>query len=150
MNASVTPAKPSALLAMHARFEAAWDEYSIVDEAKTALGQKSDLGLILGYATGLRENNHESELLRHAVLHQVPSTDEELTVLAFHAWGLFDYDQNTQDDHRALGQALNSIFDYLVGEGRADEEGMGRQFATGAMLAQNRRRCRTGLLGQEA
>lgn len=135
---------------MHARYEAAWDEYNVIDDAKGKLGKDDDLRLTFGYETGLRENSTETDLLRHTILHQVPNTDEELAVLAFHAWGIFDYDQNTEEDRTALAQGLSSIFDYLVGESRADMEKMGHQFASGAMLAFHRRRHRTGLVGEEA
>lgn len=146
----------SAILAMHARFEAASIEYNRVDEAQPR--KPADYGnenadtfrVYFRCEDGMRENAEESELLRHAILYQVPTTDKELSLLAFHAWGLFDYDQNTDSDRRALGQALNSIFDYLVSEGRADMEEMGRQFTNGAMIAFHRRRYRTGFVGEEA
>ena len=142
-----TPASaqlPSVIHAMHSRYEAAWDEYNRADSAKLALTGDERLRAQFQLDDGMRENATESELLRLSILHQVPTDDAELSVLAFHAWGLFDYDQNTEEDRSALGQALNSIFDYLVSEGRVDMEKMGKQFTTGVRLAHDRVRFRTG------
>ena len=150
MNASTIPAVSSALLAMHARYEAAWNEYNRIDAARTALHNAPDRSLFFGYESGLCDNNRETDLLRHAVLYQVPSTDEELAVLAFHAWGVFDHDQSTEEDNLALEQALVSIFDYLVGENRGDLEKLGPQFSAGAQITVRRRRYRTGLVGEGA
>lgn len=146
MSATITPAAPSVILAMHARYEAAWSEYNRIDAAKTAARNDPDSSRSFSYARGLCDNNLETDLLRHAVLFQVPSSDEELAVLAFHAWGVFDHDQSTEEDNLALEQALVSIFDYLVGEGRGGIKKLGPQFNAGAQIVFHRRRYRTGLI----
>lgn len=98
----------------------------------------------------MQDNSDETDLIRRLLLWQVPTTDEEATVLAFHLWGLFDqHTELDRDERKALEIGRTNLFDYLVSEGRADMEKMGQQFATGAMLAWNRRRYRTGLFPED-
>ncbi|HVL77879.1 MAG TPA: hypothetical protein VM346_01175 [Sphingomicrobium sp.] len=143
-------AKTSLILALHARYEAAWDEYNRLDNAKLALDEsvEEERRLSFRYDDAMRRNQEEVDALRVAILLQVPSTDEELSILAFHMWSLYDSDSETASgiEKRALEEGLNSTFDYLVGEGRCEMDRLGRQFANGASLAFDRRRFRTGQL----
>jgi len=138
---------------MHARYETAWEEYNRIDAAQPSQPKDStdpDWNPYYRAKRGMQDNNEETTLLRQAILHQVPDTDEELTVLSFHAWGLFDeVTELTDVEKRALEQGLNNIFDYLVSEGQADMQRTGKQFSSGAMLAFHRRRYRTGLTAED-
>jgi hypothetical protein len=147
-------ANRSLIFALHARYEKAWDEYNTADRASTAARGAKDVAsdrLRDRCERGMQENIRESETLQLAICHQVPTTDAELTVLAHHAWLLFaDEAQMVERDREALEQALTSMFDYLVSEGRVELDAIGHQFRNNAMLA-NRRRCaRTGLVDELA
>lgn len=150
--AAASPIKASLIMSLHARYEAAYEEYNHIEETRPKAPGNSGDPSWYAYARadrGLEENFRETSLLRQMICYQVPSTDEELTVLAFHVWSLFDTPEMLDEERRALDQGLNSMFDYLVCEGRADMGKAGSQFATGAMLAWHRRRYRTGLTAED-
>jgi hypothetical protein len=138
----------SIILDLHARYEAAWAEFNVAEAAQPAKpknGDSPDFKLYFRLEDGMHRNSRETDALRLAILYQVPATDEEATVLAFHCWGLFDPASSpTKDETHAIEEGLNSIFDYLVSEGRADMDKMGAQFTHGALIAFDRRRYRTG------
>lgn len=143
----------SLILAMHARYEAAWRAYNLTDAAQPSKPKDGrDPNWIHYYRceAGMAHNSAETELIRLAICYQVPGTDEELTALAFHVSGLADDDYNLTDDERsALAQGLSTMLDYLVREGRADMEKLGGQFSAAAMLAFHRCRYRTGVTAED-
>ena len=143
---AATMAGPSVILALHTRYEAAWLEYSNLEQAHTQLrnlsGDTHAHGLNI--EAGMRDNFAESEAIRYALLRQVPNDWREAAVLQFHVWGIYDSDQNTAEDHAALTVALDHLFDFMCGEG--DYGDMGRQFAFGEQFARDRRRLRTGMV----
>jgi len=145
----------SLILALAARYEQAWDEYNHIDrkQPRKPTGDAvngPDWHPYYRSQRGMADNFEETQLLRETICYQVPDTDEELTVLAHHAWIMFD-DQSkmTKREIRALQQALNSIFDYLASNGRMDSVKAGDQFTTNAMLAFHRRRYRTGVTAED-
>ncbi len=146
--AGTQPPASSVILAMNLRYDAAWEEYNRAEEAQIALskGEPSAAVSQLHLDQGMRESSRESDLLRLTILHQVPETDDELSILLFHAWGLFDLDRNSEKERVALGQALTSTLHYVTSNGRVDLEKMGRQFTNGAMIADSRVCARTGLI----
>lgn len=138
--------RPSLILALHERFEQSFIEYNYVDRAKLKLTDDGEERL-LGYRfqEAMQVMTEEGINLQRTILFQVPTTDEELTVLAYHVWNMFDPDADDgqcREDRQAVGVGLDNLFDYLVGEGRADMQETGRMFTTGAMLAFERRRFR--------
>jgi len=140
----------SLMMALHARYEAAWVEYNHIDseQGKRPSDGAADPNWHNYFSSqgGMEENAEESEMIRLLICYQMPNTDEELTVLAFHVWGLVGMGAEiTKRERRALEQGSNSMFDYLVTEGRAAMDDLGKQFTAGAMLAWHRRRYRTGL-----
>ena len=143
--APANPDAPSLILAMHARYEEAWEEYNRVDRDQPK--QSDDPGKHHQAAQGMAENFRETLSLQRAILYQLPTTDEEATVLAHHAWVLFDeHSEISEGDKEALATALTTLFDWFVAEGRADDEKMGKQFTANAKIAFHRRRARTGKL----
>ena len=132
----------SFILALHARWEAAWEEYNRMDEAQPRKPERprEDLEswqLYHRLEEAMAANQSEVDLLRTTILYQIPADDAELTVLVYHAWGAFSVnpDNPQPEEAKAIEQALISIFDYRVSEGRADMEALGRQFTAAAMIA---------------
>ena len=156
MHTSIEPAvvasTPSLILGLHARYETAWDEHKRLDEGQPRKPEdprnnEEQLRRYYGCEEGMRNNEQETDLLRAAILWQIPTTDEEATVIAYHLWSLYDPQTTYSDgEKKALEVGLTNLFDYLVSEGRADMEAMGREFSTGALIAYKHRRYRTGLL----
>ncbi|MEO6248908.1 MAG: hypothetical protein ABIO85_10075 [Sphingomicrobium sp.] len=134
----------SIILAMHARYEAAWEEYNQIDEQAFALrGEAVGNKLaILHLQDAQKAVSDETDLLRMAILRQVPSTFQEATVMHFHLWTLFDAQQNTADEHAAMDVAHDNLFDFMCGEG--DNAALGVNFARGEKLARERRQRRSG------
>lgn len=134
----------SIILALHARYEAASTEHAAIEEAMSEKDYTGRSSLF----DALHASSEQCDLLSVALLHQVPTTDEEVTVLAGHTWNLsdrlFENSKLRGVERRALRHGINSIFDYLVSEGRADMERMGPRFTSDAMLAFHRRCLRTG------
>ena len=144
-DAPANPDAPSLILAMHARYEEAWEEYNRVDRDKPKLSDDATKHFLAGQ--GMAENFRETLSLQRAILHQLPTTDEEATVLAHHAWVIFDeHSEISDDDKEALATSLTTLFDWFVAEGRAEAQMKGKQFSANAMLACHRRRARTGEL----
>ncbi len=73
---AVKAAPASPILAMHARYEAAWQEYNRIDTASTALDKSDPADELLGFKYQRAEtaNNAETDALRQAILYQVPTT----------------------------------------------------------------------------
>lgn len=128
--------KPSVILTLHNRYEHAWLEYNRIDRAQPAKPEDTnDDDWRRHYALGeaMLVSNAETDLLRMVILYQMPTTDEELTILSYHVHCLLDLRRGRRENE-ALALGVQSIFDYLVTEGRADVD-LGAQFRTGAILA---------------
>lgn len=137
----------SLILALHARYEQAFEEYNQLDEASRgpSEGDENSRMRRRRYDEGMKDSAQETDLIRLSVLWQVPITFEEATVLAFHLWSLDDAATSlTEAEKKGMEVGMNSLFDFLVCEGCADMNKFGRQFSDGAMLAFQRRRTRTG------
>jgi hypothetical protein len=148
---AATQSNASLILALHQRYEAAWEEYNRLDAAHTALPDKKDpeRPLAWRYKEGMATNSRESDLIRVALIWQVPVTFEEATILSYHLWSLYDIDTTlSEDEKKALEIGFTNLFDFLVdslaGKDGLDIDKMGRQFSSGAKLAYDRRRVRTG------
>lgn len=108
----------SLIIALHARYEAARAEYNEIDTAQPAKPKDvnhPDWTLHWRLEEAMTENREETDALQQAILHQIPDTDEELAVLAYHAGSVFDPATTlTEAEKTALDRGLVSILDYLV------------------------------------
>ena len=70
---------------MHARYEAAWEEYNNIDTAQLKLNDRNEAERCLKfrYSDALKANNAETDALRLAILYQVPTTWQEALVLQY-------------------------------------------------------------------
>lgn len=136
------------ILAMHARYEAAGQEYNRIDLAATKLGKdEADLTLRFHYQKAQRANNAEVDALRQAILYQVPATWPEAMILLFHIHIAFDLtDKPTEEETAATETAIDTLFDFMCCEVEQDHEQIGSQFQTSANLVFSKRRYRTGTL----
>jgi len=90
----------------------------------------------------------ESCTLRQALLFQAPATDEELSVLAYHATSAADSAPGWGEGlGAALTEATSNIFDYLVSEHRIEMERAGPEFSRDAVTAFQHRHLRNGTEG---
>jgi hypothetical protein len=155
---------PSLILAIHARWERIWEDYAKIDKAQPRKPEvrpdllpggrdpefEAQLNEYFRCKAGLEAMEREADHLRLALLYEVPSTDEELTILSHHIQEAFDYGEGLKEPERlAIREALNSCFDYLICENRAEIDGHGQGFRNSAMWAFHRRRYRTGLTAEE-
>ena len=151
MNAPVAPTAAvatSPLLAMHARYEAAWEEYNTVDTAQLKLNDKNEAERCLKfrYSDALKANNAETDALRLAILYQVPTTWQEALVLQYHINSATDlHTLLPEDERRALEVASDTLLDFMCDEVDHDEEdGI---FHRSECIVSDRRRFRTGKVG---
>jgi len=144
-SASAKPVGP--LLAMHARYEAAWEEYNRIDQAKTELNDKDEAGRILRfrYEDAMRASGRETDALQMAILYQVPTTWQEALVLQFHIHLRSDpHSDKTEEEKAALEVASDTLFDFMCDEIDHDKsEGV---FHRSECIVSDRRRSRTGCL----
>ena len=149
MSAVITRATAtSPILAMHARYEAAWAEFIIIEDARMKLDPKDrdESALAHRYDDAMKVNAGETDALRLAILYQVPTTRQEALVLQYHAHGAADPDLMTTSDERdALSVASDTLFDFHCDEtDHDDSDGM---FQSAEHIVSERRRFRTGKVG---
>ena len=148
MSAAITPAAPSPLVAMHARYEAAWEEYSTIDTAQLKLNDKNETERCLKfrYSDALKANNAETDALRLAILYQVPTTWQEALVLQYHVHSTADpHSDLTDDEKNALEIGLDTLFDFMCDEvAHGEDDGI---FHRAECIVSDRRRYRTGKVG---
>jgi transposase-like protein len=139
----------SPILAMHARYEAAWQEYNQIDVAGTKLDKSDADDDLLGFKYQRAEtaNNAETDALRQAILYQVPTTWTEAMVLLCHIHIAFDLtDKPTKEDWTATHTALDTLFDFMCCEVDQDHEALGKHFQASANIVFDKRRYRTGIV----
>lgn len=144
--APTTPVSPIA--AMHARYEATWEEYNRLDEAHTKLDKKDESGRRLDnrYQDGMKASSREADALQMAILYQVPTTWQEALMLQYHVHTAADPHRNmTEDEKFAVETGLDTIFDFMCDEIDHDEEVSMLQRSE--CLVSDRRRHRTGKIG---
>ena len=151
MNAPVAPTAPippSPLLAMHARYEAAWEEYNNIDTAQLKLNDRNEAERCLKfrYSDALKANNAETDALRLAILYQVPTTWQEALVLQYHVHSTADpHSDLTDDEKNALEIGLDTLFDFMCDEvAHGEDDGI---FHRAECIVSDRRRYRTGKVG---
>jgi hypothetical protein len=147
--------KPCCIMALHRRYEETQDEYLIIEQAEAAERQRiagrDDLeGLAESYKRGMKSLAVESDVLRTAILYQVPDTWPEAMVLQFHITGAFDMqvasDTPDEKDWVALQLAIDALFDFMCCEVTHDPEAIGSSFKNDAIRVYNQRRHRTGMV----
>jgi len=146
---AVKAAAASPILAMHARYEAAWEQFNQIDTASTALNRKDPADDSLGfkYQTAETANNAETDALRQAILYQVPTTWPEAMVLLYHIHIAFDLtDKPTKEERAATETAIDTLFDFMCCEVDQDHEALGKHFQTSANIVFDKRRYRTGIV----
>jgi hypothetical protein len=146
VRSSIDPATPSFICTLHAAYERCWDAYNRAAKAQPTL--EEDDRQHHSIELGLSDLTDQVDLLRALILYQLPNTDEDLTILAFHANEMRGW-QRDDAEEKALATGTQAIFNYLVSESRADIE-LGEQFRLGAMLAFHAVQARTGELEEAA
>lgn len=146
---AVKAATASPILAIHARYEAAWEQFNQIDTASTALDKSDPADDLLGfkYQTAETANNAETDALRQAILYQVPTTWPEAMVLLFHIHVASDLtDKPTKEERAATQTALDTLLDFMCCEVDQDHEALGKHFQVGANIVFDKRRYRTGMV----
>lgn len=142
MTTTISPAAPvpSVILALHARNREAWDSHDRLDQASI----KGESGDGLNLQRGMEAIAREAEALREAIMYQLPTTDEELSILAYHTWATFETDNasTTERERQATDAALQAMFNYLASSGRVDVEKLG--IATSATIVRDGCSARAG------
>lgn len=154
---SVDQQQHSLILALHARYESAWDEYDRLENASMALKDaeppSEEHSRKLRISDGETENQREIDSLRLAILYQVPSTWQEALVLAKHVHSAFAITDSFDTDHndperRAFETGLGTLLDFMFGE--IDHEGIGGyQMEASERIVRDRRRFRTAELEED-
>jgi hypothetical protein len=144
------PAAPSSslILALHHRWEAAWQEHARIDEHQIKSRGK-DSAENLRCASGLRANNIETDVIQQTILMQVPETREEAVILAFHLNSVIEHPDPSEREREIMAEATNTLFDFMMGEGDADQDAHGPQFRLATDYAWHQRRYRTGLTEED-
>lgn len=151
---SAVVAAPSLILALHARYEEAWDEYNQLDDANGELSSDASTGACakrFRFDEGMERNSDETSALRLAILHQVPKTRQEALVLAFHVhgWDPTDGTEYTEAEKKAFTTGLDTLLHFMVEQ----EQGGGLngfQFNNAAEIVRSHVAYRTGKVGEAA
>lgn len=151
MNAPTSAVEaPSTITVLHARYEATFDEYNVVDRAATLLNRKDNATLPMQCACdrAMRVIERESDALRQAILYQVPTNWTEALILQHHIRIAQDLVVNSDEpvelDKDALDAAVDTLLDFMATTITADHDAIGRQFQTAVAIVTERRRMRTG------
>lgn len=147
---AVSPRSP--ILAMHLRYEAAWEEYNAIERSEMEL-TKDDHAAKLRHEYASKANNAETDALRLAILYQVPDTYAEAMILQYHIVNGYDLTQGApptkaeSTEAEAVKIAIDTLFDFLACKNNDDHEALGTSFKHSAMRVFRSRRLRTGDVG---
>jgi hypothetical protein len=144
----------SLMAALHARYEATQTEYAAVELADMATRPKSkereNNPDARHYGTALLTSEHESDALRNAILYQVPDSWSDALILQFQIVCAYDIyscaSEPDEQDNERLQVAIDTLFDFMCAEVRAEAGEIGAGFAYGAARAFQLRRLRTGMV----
>jgi hypothetical protein len=138
----------SLIAALHARYEATQTEYSAVELADTPRAKGSPDAQHFG--TALTTLEREADALRDVILYQVPDTWSDALILQFHIACAYDMhscaSKPNERDNERLQVAIDTLFDFMCTEVRAEADQIGHGFAYGAERARRLRRLRTGVV----
>jgi hypothetical protein len=146
----------SIIAAMHARWEQLDQHYDAADLAHKHSGELTDLLI----AEAMKDLSQEEALLQVAILHQRPSDDRDVAILACHLHWATDlleasdfakpFEPWARDLHSAVATAAEVIFEYCARQLGADSPGIGPQFQSAAERCASRRRNREGMFPEGA
>ncbi|HEX8445833.1 MAG TPA: hypothetical protein VF649_04390, partial [Sphingomonas sp.] len=121
--------------------------YNVLDTAKLALGDdEADKFRAARYDEAMTMSEAETDALRTALLYQVPTTWADALILQYHiylAHDLYTPGKEPPYERAALIVAIDTLFDFMATEVKADHEQIGDQFKRGTMRVWNRRRFRS-------
>lgn len=130
---------------LHRRYEETMAEYQFIEQAENAA---TDAFEEAGYRRACQDSCRETDALRAAILHQVPTNPTDAAILQFHITCAFDIAINSEDqpaaERETLTTAIDTLFDFLCCELEVEHEHIGSSFKGGAMRAFSQRRHRTG------
>lgn len=130
---------------LHRRYEQTMAEYLVIERAETAASDEIEEA---GFRRACQDSVRETEALRMAILHQVPTDLTDAAILQFHVTCAYDMAINCEDqpeaEREALTTAIDTLFDFLCCELKVDHQQVGASFKDGAIRAHFNRRHRTG------
>ena len=151
-------ATASPILAMHARYEAAWVEYNRIDDAVCALRgvdpPSAEWGIVHRLEQGSTKLSREQMALTVAISQQVPTTWQEAVVLAFHLHTIDPVETNISEDEKAaFTVGFDTLLDFMFSE--VDHGGVPGSAKPGQLnnvehLLRDRRRMRRAQLEEAA
>lgn len=144
----------SLIAALHARYEATQTEYATVERAETNFRRQAKNGDTLRYAdrcrTACMTLDREANALRDAILYQVPDSWSDALILQFHIVCAHDMyaaaSERCDADDERLQLAIDTLFDFMCREVRAEAGEIGAAFKDAAAEAFRARRLRTGVV----
>ena len=146
-NRATSVGSPSLILDLHRRYEEIWDAHNRVDEAQPPKSDDAAHKEYYACERAMGELADESELVSRLLLRQIPKSDEEVAVIALHLSSMYESQQDLPvPDQKAIEIGIAQVFDYLMGEGRADMERLGRLATNATLLRWDQRRYREGVL----
>ena len=139
----------SMIRTVHNCWEEMWVEYNRIDHARgrapddSSDWQEKRRFLMMGEK--MKECLEAIEATQIVILHQVPHSIDDATILAYHAHLLTDAtDKLKRKERAAVDCATESIFTYLATTEAAGELVKGRQFADAVKYGRERRDARLG------
>lgn len=150
MSRPVAAAAPSLIMALHAQYEAAWANYHAIEDATPAAQDAPPVSAEWCRKVSLDDAGaaatREIDALRLSICYQVPSTWEEVLVLAYHVYNVAEVgNEVTEEDRQAFEAGYATMLDFMFGE--LDHEGFsGQMMNSWANTVYSKRRLRTGVL----
>ena len=146
--------KPSVIMALHSRYEAAFAEYQAVERAEM-MGRRQGATddretAVMHYRDAEKTLDLETDAIRNAILFQVPETWTEEMVLQYHIYCAHDLyanaDKPDDGDIERLGLAIDTLFDFMCCSVNVAHEEIGLTFKDAAERVLMKRRLRTGVV----
>jgi hypothetical protein len=141
----------SLIAALHARYEATQSEYATIERADTPQAkQRQNSPDVQHFDAALLASEREADALRNVILYQVPDSWSDALILQYHI-------VVAQDAHAAAAKpkeeggerlqiAIDTLFDFMCTEVRADAGEIGATFKDAAASVFRARRLRTGVV----
>jgi hypothetical protein len=141
----------SLIAALHARYEATQSEYATIDLADTPQAkQRQNSPDVQHFDTALLTSEREADALRNVILYQVPDSWSDALILQYHIVVAHDAhaaaSKPKEEDSERLQIAIDTLFDFMCTEVRADAGEIGATFKDAAASVFRARRLRTGVV----